>query len=119
MTTTESTPIVLTVVFDGPHRAPAGGYLTRVVVLDQHGCEMDWFSIDSGDAHYAPTAEHPDRDFLGWPEGIALPFGFSNSIDEGWACPSYEAAMHACLLETAVRIDQGWYSTPAVQGGAA
>jgi len=36
-------PEISTLVFDGPHDAPGGGQMTRIVTLDEHGCEI-WLS---------------------------------------------------------------------------
>lgn len=103
-------PDISTIVIDGPHTTPDGGEMTRIVTLDEHGCEIGWFSIDTAGHGYGPTAEHPDRAFLGWPRGFEKqPFSFYNNVDEGWACPSYDAAIHAALLEHAVRLDEGWF----------
>lgn len=101
--------MLTTTVFDGPWPTPHGGQMTRVVTYDEHGCEIGWFGIDAAGFGYDATAEHPDREFLGWPEGIDQPFSFYNDVEEGWACPSYEAAQFACLYENAVRLDEGWY----------
>lgn len=106
------TPEISTVSLDGPHPTPTGGEMTRVVVFDGHGCEMGWFSIDTAGHGYGPSAEHPDRALLGFPRGFRTqPLGFSNNVDEGWACPSYEGAVDAALLEQAVRLDTEWYAT--------
>jgi hypothetical protein len=102
-------PEISTLAFDGPHRTPNGGYMNRVFAYDEHGCEIGWFSIDSGDPDYAPTAEHPDRDFLRWPEGVDQPFSFYNNEAEGWACPSEDAAIFAAFFEHASRNDEDWY----------
>jgi hypothetical protein len=91
--------------------SPTGSQMTRVFTLDEHGCEIGWFSIDSGDPSFAPQAEHPDRDVLGWSEGISQPFSFYNNVDESWACPSEDAAIFAALLEHATRLDEGWFET--------
>jgi hypothetical protein len=68
-------------VSDGPRRAPAGGLMTRVVTLDEHG---------------------PVRAFLGWLKGIGQAFTFLNNVDESCACPTYDGASYS----TPVR-DQG------------
>jgi hypothetical protein len=106
------TPEVSTVTFDGPHATPTGGEMTRVVVFDGHGCEIGWMSIDTAGHGYGPTAEHPDRALLGFPRGFRRqPFSLYNNVDEGWACPSYEGAVEAALLEHAVRLAEDWYET--------
>lgn len=102
-------PEISTVSFDGPHPTPTGGEMTRVVALDEHGCEMGWFSIDTAGHGYGPQAEHPDRERLGWPAGIDQPYAFYNDVDDSWACPGYEGAVEAALLEHAIRLDEGWY----------
>jgi hypothetical protein len=100
-----------TVVLDGPHPTPNGGQMTRILMLDAHGCEIGWAGIDAAGHGYGPTAEHPDRELLGFPEGVFdQPWSFYNNVDEGWACPSYEGAVEAALLEHAVRLDEGWYA---------
>ncbi len=100
---------MLTLVFDGPHKLPTRGEMTRVVTLDECGREVGWYSIDSGNDDYGPQAEHPDREWLGWPSGIEMSCSFYNNVDENWACPSYDAAIHAALLEAAIRLDEEWY----------
>jgi hypothetical protein len=102
------TPETTTIVIDGPHNAPGGGQMTRIVILDEHGCEIGWLSIDTAGHGYGPHSEHPDRDFLGWPEGIDQPYSFCNNVDDSWACPSYEAAVAVALSEHATRLDQEW-----------
>jgi hypothetical protein len=103
------TPDLITLVIDATRTGPNGGQTTRIVGYDEHGCEVAWFGIDSGDPAYGPTAEHPDQEFFGWPEGTNLPFAFYNNVDEGWACPTFEAAVFAALYEHATRLDEGWY----------
>jgi hypothetical protein len=98
-----------TLTFDGPHTMPQGGQYIRAVVLDEHGCQIDAFMIDSGDPAYGPHDEHPDRAEFGWPEGIDLPFSFSNGTDVSWAVPDCDAAILAACHELAVRLDEEWW----------
>jgi hypothetical protein len=105
---------LVTVIFDGPHPLPHGGTLTRIVTLDEHGCELMWGSLDCrlpvgqyDTWEYAPTAEHPDRELFGWPEGITTDWSFYNNVDEGWAVPSYEGGELAALVEVAERLELG------------
>src|SRR5688500_12479237 len=104
------TPEISTVIIDGPHATPYGGQMTRIVVLNEDGQEIGWLSVDAAGFGYDATAEHPDREFLGWPEGIDGPYSLYNNCDEGWSAPSYEDALFAALYEHAVRLDEGWYA---------
>lgn len=91
-------------------------HVTCVTALDEHGCEVGWWSIGPADfMDYEPYAAHPEADLLGWPEGLALPFGIYNNVDDMVAAPSREQAVEGVIMEHAYRLDQDWYRDPEGQ----
>lgn len=119
-------PEIITVAFTGAglnngedcDGYPAQSMNEGAYIFDEHGCELgvfnieSQFSVPSGNHPLGPTAEHPDRDFFGWPAGFQdHPVSIYNNVDEAVAAPSIEAAAAAVLYESAERAD------PSFQGG--
>jgi hypothetical protein len=104
---------ITTVVIDQPWRTRTGAWTARVVAFDAEGHEIGWFGIDEADDDYAPSAEHPDREHLGWAPDHPWVVALYDNVNEAWACPSWEAAVEAVLYEHALRLSDGWYQDNA------